>query len=212
MDVEDLGRAAQDALELDLRVVVEPIGHAEPIAQRPGDRADAGGGADHRHALDLQAHRSRARSLAEHDVEREVLHRRVEDLLDDVAEPMNLVDEQHVPGAEGRQHRGEVAGPLDGRAARRPNLRPHLGRHDVRQRRLPQARRAVEEDVVDRLRALLGGVDEDRQVLLDPILAGELVEPPRPNGRLERELLIRDLGGRDALDRHRSSPGRESNM
>ena len=66
--------------------------------------------------------------------------------------------------------------------------------------------------MVDRLRPLLGGVDEDRQVLLDPILAGELVEPPRPNGRLERELLIGDLGGRDALDRHRSSAGRESNM
>ena len=66
--------------------------------------------------------------------------------------------------------------------------------------------------MVDRLAALLRRVDEDRQVLLDPILAGELVEPPRPNGRLERALLLRDLGARDALDRHRCVSRRESNM
>jgi len=39
---------------------------------------------------------------------------------------------------------------------------------------------------------MLRRVDQDRQVLLDPILAGELVEPSWANGRLECELFLRD--------------------
>jgi hypothetical protein len=52
---------------------------------------------------------------------------------------------------------------------------------------------------------MLRGVDEDRQVLIDPILPGELVEAARPYGRLEGELLGRDVCARDALDRHRAN-------
>ena len=125
---------------------------------------------------------------------------------------MDFVDEQHVAGTEGREHRRQVAGTLDGGPRGRPDLRAHLGRHDVRQGRLAEAGWPVEQDVVDGLGALLGRVDEDRQVLLDPVLAGELVEPPRPDGRLERALLLGDLRARDALDRHRSSFAAESNM
>ena len=209
-DVEDLGGSAQDALELGLGVIVEPIGHAEPIPQRAGDGANARRGADDGDLLDLESHGSRAGALAEHDVEREVLHRGIQDLLHDMAEPMDLVDEQHVALAEAGEHGGEVAGALDRRAGGRANLRTHLRRDDVRQRRLAEARRAVQQDVVDRLGPMLRSVDQDRQVLLDPILAGELVEPSRPNGRLECELLLRDRGARDALDRHRS--GAKSNM
>ena len=83
-------------LELGLGVVVEPIRHAEPVAQRAGDAADARRGADDRHVLDLEPHGASTGALAEDHVEGEVLHRRVEDLLDHVAEPMDLVDEQHV--------------------------------------------------------------------------------------------------------------------
>ena len=210
-DVEDLGRSAQDVLELRLGVVVEPIGHAESVAQRPGDAPHPRRRADDGDLLDLQPDRARARALAEHDVEGEVLHRRVQDLLDDVAEPMDLVDEQHVALAQAGQDRGQVAGPLDGRARGGADLSAHLGGDDVRERRLAQPRRAVQEDVVDRLGAMLGSVDQDRQVLLDPILSGELVEATRPDGRLERALVLGHIGRGDALDRHRSRAG-ESNM
>ncbi len=39
---------------------------------------------------------ARARTLADDDVDLEVLHGRVEDLLDGAVEPVYLVDEQHV--------------------------------------------------------------------------------------------------------------------
>jgi hypothetical protein len=66
--------------------------------------------------------------------------------------------------------------------------------------------------VVDGLRACLRGIDEDPQVLLDALLAGEFVEPARPNRRLQRELVLGDLRRRDPLDRNRDRVAAESNM
>ena len=56
------------------------------------------------------------RALADHHVERVVLHRRVEDLLDRPVQAVDLVDEQDVALVEGGEDRGEVPGPLDRRA------------------------------------------------------------------------------------------------
>ena len=189
-------------LELVLGVVVEAIGHAETVAQRAGDGADPGRGADDRHVLDLQPHRACARSLAEHHVQREVLHRGVQDLLDHVAQPVDLVDEQHVALAQAGEDGGEIPGTLDGGARCRADLRPHLGRHDVGEGRLAEAGRTVQQDVVDRLGAMLGGINQDRQVLLDARLPRELIEATRPDRGLEAALLLGDLRCRDALHGH----------
>jgi len=50
----------------------------------------------------------------------------------------------------------------------------------VRERRLAKAGRAVEEQVVERFVALLGGVDGDAEVVLKLLLADEFIEPPGP--------------------------------
>ena len=52
---------------------------------------------------------ARRRPLADHDVELKVLHRRVEHLLDDRAQAMDLVDEQHVARLQVGEQRREVA-------------------------------------------------------------------------------------------------------
>ena len=88
---------------------------------------------------------------------------------------------------------------------RRPELRPDLGRDDRGQRGLAQARRAVQQDVIDRLRSLPRGVDQDPEVLLDPLLARELVETARAHGGLERGLFGQNLGAADPFDGHRRS-------
>jgi hypothetical protein len=67
---------------------------------------------------------------------------------------MDLVDEQHVAVLERVREDGrEVAGLLDRRAARHPDRHAELGGDDVRERRLAEPRRSVEEDVVERLAA-----------------------------------------------------------
>ena len=58
----------------------------------------------------------RGRALADDDVEEEVLHRRIEHLLDLVVEAVDLVDEEDVALLEVREDGGEVARAGDGGA------------------------------------------------------------------------------------------------
>ena len=109
------GRATDDRRQLLLGVVVEPVDGAEAIAQRARRRARARRGADYGERLERQAQAARGRPATDHHVDREVLHRRIEDLLDRVVEAVDLVDEQDVALVEVGQDRGQVAGPLDRR-------------------------------------------------------------------------------------------------
>ena len=112
---------------------------------------------------------------------------------------MDLVDEEHVVLLEVREDGGEVAGALDGGAGGDAHGDAHLGGDDVGERGLAEAGRAVEEQVVERLAALLGGVDGDAEVVLELLLADELVEAPGAKGDVDRLLFVLRLAGDDAL-------------
>src|SRR2546426_10725664 len=83
----------------------------------------------------------------------ELLHRRVEDLLDDAGQTVDLVDEQDGTVLEVRQDRGEIAGAFDRGPARDLYRNTELVRDHARERGLPHSRRTVERDVLERLRA-----------------------------------------------------------
>jgi len=51
--------------------------------------------------------------------------------------------------------------------------------------RLAEAGRPVEEDVVERFVALGGGLDGDAEIVLEFLLADELIEAPRPKSRIQ---------------------------
>ena len=97
---------------------------------------------------------------------------------------MYLVDEEEVALLQRREDGRHVPRPLEGGPARRPQPHAHLLGQDAAEARLPEARRASEQDVVEGLAAPLGGLDEDPEVLLDRLLTHELVERARPELRL----------------------------
>src|SRR5215207_24230 len=130
--------------------------------------------------------RASCRPLAEDDVHREVLHRRIEDLFDLPVQAVDLINEQEVAFFQRGHDRRHVSGTLQGWPARRPEPNPHLLGEDTAQRRLAKSRRAVEQYVVQRLIALLGSLYEDPEVLLERLLSNELVERARP----ERWLVV----------------------
>ena len=99
---------------------------------------------DQGEAGQVEADRTGRRALADHDVEGEVLHGRVEDLLHDPVEAVDLVDEEDVALVEVGQDGGQVARPLQRRPAGDPQAHAHLGGHDPGQGGLPQARGAGE--------------------------------------------------------------------
>ncbi len=182
---QDVRGALDDQDQVVGVVVVETGDEAEAVAQRAGDEAGARGGADEREPGKVEADGTRRGSLPDDDVELEVFHRRVEDLLDRPGQTVDLVDEQHVAVVEVGEDGGEVAGPLQRGPARDPQADVHLGGDDARQRGLPQPRWPGEEQMVDGLPATACRGQEDLEVLLEAGLADELVE----SAGSERDLL-----------------------
>ena len=176
--------AADDLLQLLDGVEIEPDRNAEAVAQRRRQKPLPRGRADQREARQVDPHRARRRPLADHQVERAVLHRRIEHLLDRGVEAVDLVDEQDVAVLEVGEQRGEVARLGDHRARGRAEADAHLAREDPGERGLAEPRRAVEQHMVERLAAALRGVDEHAQILARGLLADELVEALRPKRRV----------------------------
>jgi hypothetical protein len=98
---------------------------------------------------------------------------------------VDLVDEQHVPRLEVGQERREIARPLEHGPRGLPEVDAELVREDVRQRGLAEAGRPEQQHVVERLAALPGGGDEDRELLADLLLPDVFVEPARPQCALD---------------------------
>ena len=139
--------------------------------------------------------------LADHDVEPEVLERRVEDLLDRAVNAMDLVDEQHVALLERGQDRGHVALALERRAGHRAQPHPELLADDLGERRLAEAGRADEQHVVESLAARLRGLEHDRELFLRPLLPHEVGEPAGTERGLELLVLLPERG-REELGAH----------
>ena len=189
LDAEDAGRAQDDRGQVVLLVEVEPVGRPEPVAQRTADPARAGRRADDGERLEGEPERSRRGTLADHHVEGVVLHRRVEDLLDGPVQAMDLVDEQDVVVVEGGQDRGQVAGPLDRRAAGVADVDAELAGDDRGQGGLAEAGRAVQQDVIGGFTPPPRRRQQHREVGLDLALAdvfGQAVGPERALDRLVR--------------------------
>ena len=104
------------------------------------------------------------RALADDDVELEVFHRRVEDFLDRRRHAVDLVDEEHFALGEIGQDGREVARTFDHRSGGRPHRDAELVADHVRERRLAEARRSVEQHMVERFAAPLGGRNRHLQI------------------------------------------------
>src|SRR5439155_7885037 len=129
--------------------------------------------------------RRRVRTVARHDVDLKGFDRGIEALFDGGREAMNLVDEEDIVGFELGEEPRERAFVLDRRAARRVERHAHLAREDVRERRLAEAGRAAEKDVIERLATAPRRFDEDLQVLFVLLLADVLVERRGPEESIE---------------------------
>ena len=152
-------------------VEFEVLVHAEPLAQRAGEHAAAGGGPDDREFLERQADGPRRHSLAEDDVDAEIFHHRVDELLDGPGQAMDLVDEEDRPSDGVGQKRHDVHLLVERRPARDIELDAELVVQHGGERRLAQAGGAVEEDMRQRLAALVRGSQADLQPFGDGTLA-----------------------------------------
>lgn len=138
----------------------------------------------------LDLNRACRGTLVEHDVDLVVLHGRVEVLLDNGAEAVDLVDEEHVARVEAGQQTGQVARLVQHGARRDAQLGAHLVGDDVRERGFAQSRGAVQQHMVERVAAHECRLDEDAEVLDDLLLAREGFQFLRADPVFEFEIAL----------------------
>jgi len=147
-----------------------------------------GGRADQRERCQVERDRRGTGALAHDDVDAEVLHRHVQQLLGGPRDAMNLVDEQHLALGEAGEQRRQVAGAFDRRAARHPDWGAELGSDDHREAGLAEPGRTGEQDVVGRTVAPQRALEHQRKLLAHLRLADELGEAPGPQTGLDLAL------------------------
>ena len=158
------------------RVEVEVMEDPEALAQRRAEHAGPGGGADQGEGPERDTHGAGVEPLVDHEVDREILHRRVEQLLHRAGQAVDLVDEQHVVLAEIGEDAHQVGAALEGRARGDRDGRAHLVGHDGGERRLAESGGPRQQDVVEGLAALAGRLHRHAQALHGRLLAHVLVE------------------------------------
>src|SRR2546425_7298348 len=104
-------------------------------------------------------------TLADDDVEFEILHCRIKYLFDVGLQAMDLVDKQHVAEFEIRQYRREVTLQLNQWPCSRPKMRSHFVGDYRRQRGLAEARRTIKQNVIERFAAFSGGLNGNVEII-----------------------------------------------
>src|SRR5712692_2490000 len=166
-DFEDARRTSQDLFERGSFVVFHAVDGPEAVAQGGGQRADARGGSHDGERRQAETQGARARPFADHHVYGEIFHRRVEALLDGAAQAVDLVDEKHFAGLQGRQNGGQVARVFYRRAGGGAQVDTHLDGDDVAERGFAKPRRAIQQHMIYRLVALARRFQQDAQIILD---------------------------------------------
>ncbi len=123
------------------------------------------------------------------EIDLEVLHGWIQELLHDVRQPVDLVHEQDVAGLDAREDAHEIVAALERRPRARLEPAAHLVGEDDRQRRLAEPGWPVEEHVVQALVALPSSLDRDPEALDRLALADVLVQALGPQRALERRLV-----------------------
>ena len=141
----------------------------------------------------------RLRALVDHNIDFVVFHRRIQVLLDDPVHAVDLIDEQNVSFAQCGQDPDQIDGALQHRTGSGVQAHSQLVGDDMRQCRLPQTRRAVEEDVIQRFAALVGGRYRNTELFLDLFLPQHLVHRFGAESVVEIPLISLAVGIYDAF-------------
>ena len=124
---------------------------AETRPERCGEQAAARRGSDEREGIKVDLNAPRCGAAINHYVNAIVLHGRIKVFLDHGAQAVDLVDEEDVVGFERGEQARQIAGFVEHGAGRHFESDAQFVGDDVRQCRLAQSGRPVEQRVVERL-------------------------------------------------------------
>ena len=107
------------------------------------------------------------RSLIDHDVDHEILHRGVKVFFHGALHAVDLIDEDDVTGLKAGEQSGEIAGLVDDWARCGFHMHAHRFAEDECQRGFTESRGAGEQHVVEGLFSLQGCFDREQESVAD---------------------------------------------
>ena len=116
VDAENTGGTGDDGGEFRIGIKFKAGDDAETVPEGGREEPGAGSGAYQGEFREVQLYGPGARSLADDDVQLEVLHGRIEDLFDHVGKAVDLIDEQHIMGFKIGKDSSQITGPFDDRS------------------------------------------------------------------------------------------------
>ena len=158
LDIHDPRAANHDLFQIRRIVIFEGTVDAETVAQRSGQQAASCRRADEGKGIERDADRTGAGALVDHDIDDEILHRGIKVFLHFGGQAVYLVNKEDIPFLERSQQAGQVARLVEDGTGGHLHPHSHLVGDDMRQRRLAQAGRTVEQGVVQGFAAHLGGL------------------------------------------------------
>ncbi|MCY1176788.1 hypothetical protein D9M73_170720 [compost metagenome] len=112
---QDARRTTDDRRQVGVIVELKTLNDAETVAQRVGQHACPGRCANQGERWQIELDRTRSRAFANHDVELEIFHGRVQHFFNDGRQAMDFVDEQHIVRLKVGQQCGEITRTLQHR-------------------------------------------------------------------------------------------------
>src|SRR5579875_360113 len=197
--LENLSRADQNLAQGIIVVVFHAIDSPEAVAQGSCQRANARRCAYYRKRWQREAQGARAWPFADHHIQGEILHRRIQPLLYSAGQTVNLIDKQDFAGLQRGQNRGQVAGVLNSRARSCFQTHTHLGGNDIAERCLAQARRTVEQNMIDGLAALERGLQQNIKIFFNLLLSNIFGQAARAKASLDGLFFFTHLWGDETV-------------
>ena len=173
---QNAGTPQDNLLQGDAVVIFQVQVYAETGTQGSGEQTASCGGAHQGERCQVYLYGACRGPLVYHYVYSVVLHGGIEVFLHHGTEAVYLVYEENVVRFQGRQYAGQVAGFVKHRARCQFEPYAQFVGNDVAQRGLAQARRSVQQGVVQGLAPVFGGLHEYAQVLHHLLLSAEVLE------------------------------------
>src|SRR5271155_2522253 len=186
-------RPLHDQQQILRRIKFQPVHDPESRTQRRHNQPRARRRPNQRELIQLIRVHARPRPLPDNQIHAKILHRRIQNLLQRRLQSVNLIQKEKILRLQRSEHRGQVTFFLQQRPRADLDRRSHLIRQNLRQRRLAQPRRPVQQHMIQRLTPRARCFHRNLQIFFHPILPDVIGKLLRANAGLYARILIERL-------------------
>ena len=164
--------------------------HPKTVAKRCREKPGPRRCANQSEFRKIQTDGSGRGTLADHDINRKILHCRIEYLLHLTVQTMNLIHKKDISLLKVIQNGRHLSGFLDCRSGGHLHMSSHLIGNDSGQSSLTQTRRTVKKDVIQCIMPLFGSFYIYFECILGFFLTNVFIKSLRTEASLQRQILL----------------------